>query len=428
MRRFGLTASVLLLVASASLLTAGSAQAATTPGGPIDLGAAAAFGVLGGSAVTNTGPTLVNGDLGVSPGTSITGFTGTPEGTSTGTLHQTDAVADRGQNDLTTAINAGAALTPMTSGLSELDGQTLAPGVYAGGALSLANNGTLTLAGSASSVWVFQAASTLTIGSGTKVLLSGGASACNVFWLVGSSATVGTTAQLQGTILADQSISATTGATISGRLLARSGAVTLDSNTITVPTGCGAPAGQPALSPQISSAAPTSATVGTAYAFTVTATGTPAPTYEVTAGALPAGLTLDTATGTITGMPTAAGSSTFTVTASNGTAPDATATYVIATQPAARPTPTPTPTAPTTPVPTTPAPTPAQTSVAVPAPTVSVTPPTIAPAATTGVAGAGQLAVTGSDNKLPVLGGIGLVCTGAILVFVRHRRTAHARR
>lgn len=416
MHRVGLSASGVLLVAAAALLTAGSAQAATTAVGPIDLGAAAAFGVLGGSAVTNTGPTLLNGDLGVSPGTSITGFTGTPNGTYTGSLHQTDAVADQGQNDLATAINAAAALTPTTSGLSELDGLTLTPGVYAGGALSLANNGTLTLAGSASSVWVFQAASTVTIGSGTNVLVSGGASACNVFWLVGSSATVGTTAHFQGTILADQSISATTGATISGRLLARSAAVTLDSNTITVPTGCGAPA----VSPHITSAAPTSATVGTSYAFTVTATGTPAPTYAVTAGALPAGLTLDAGTGTITGMPTAAGSSTFTVTASNGTAPDSAATYVIATQPAT-PASTPSPTPGTLPAPGT-VPTPG--TVALPAPTDSEASATTA--SSTGEAQEGtpapRLAATGSDNAMPILGGIALFCIGAILVFVGHRR------
>ncbi|RNE58557.1 ice-binding family protein [Cryobacterium tepidiphilum] len=413
-QRVGWAASGILLAAVASFLSAGSAQGATASAGPIDLGAAGSFGVLAGSAVTNTGPTRVIGDVGVSAGTSITGFTGAPNGAYTGTLHQTDTVAGRGQNDLTTAYNSAAGLTPTTSGLSELDGLSLTPGVYSGGALSLADNGTLTLAGSASSVWVFQAASTLTIGSGTDVILTGGASACNVFWQVGSSATLGTTAHFEGTVLADQSISATTGATIAGRLLARTAAVTLDTNTITVPSGCGAPAGPTTSSPLITSAAPPAATVGTAYAFTVTATGTPAPVFAVTAGRLPAGLSLDAATGAITGTPTAAGTATLTITAGNGVTPDATATYTIATGAAARPTPTPTP----TPTSSVTLPSTAQPETAAPIAPVSTT---TADATQEDSSGASELAATGSNSAVPGLAGMGLFCAGIILVMVRRR-------
>jgi len=316
------------------------ASADTVLDGPIDLGTAATYGVLGASTVTNTGPTLVNGDLGLSPGTSITGFGGLPEGVVNGTVHATDAAAAQAQSDTTTAYNVAASLTPTSTGIGELNGLSLTPGVYTGGALGLSDNGALTLAGAADSVWVFQAASTLTIGSATRITITGGASACNVFWQVGTSATIGTAAEFQGTVLADQSITATTSATIVGRLLARTAAVTLDTNTITAPTGC---------APTITSSAPADATFGTPYSHTVTATGTPAPVYAVTSGSLPAGLTLNPTSGTISGTPLTAGPSSFEITASNGTLPNASVTYTLTTQPAAvvppGPSDTPTPTA-----------------------------------------------------------------------------------
>ena len=318
----------LLLVAGMSLMYSGPAHAATTIDGPINLGGATTFGVLGASAVTNTGPSVINGDVGVSPGTSITGFP--VPGSFTGTLHQTDAVAGQAQSDLTTAFNVAAGLTPTSSGLGDLSGLSLTPGVYSGGELSLSGN--LTLAGSATSVWVFQAASTLITASASTITLTGGATSCNVFWQVGSSATLGSSSDFVGTIMANQSITATTGANIAGRLLASNAAVTLDDNTITVPTGCD-PAGSVITSdsPAITSGTPTPATVGTPYSFTVTASGIPAPTVAVTVGSLPAGLSLNGTTGLISGTPTAAGTSTFTITASNEVPPSVSAIYTLAT-------------------------------------------------------------------------------------------------
>ena len=305
------------------LVPAGAATADTTINGPVNLGTATPYGVLGASAVSNTGPSFVTGDLGLSPQTSVTGF---PPGTLVGAQHVADAVADQAQIDLTTAYTVAASLTPSTSGLGDLVDLSLTPGVYSGQELSL--SGDLTLAGSASSIWIFQAASTLITGSGSNIILTGGANACNVFWQVGSSATLGTSSTFVGTILANQSITATTLATVSSRLLADNGAVTLDSNVITAPTGC-APAGTVSTSPTLTSAAPTTTgVVGTPYAFTVTSAGTPTATYTVT-GSLPVGLTLNTATGAITGTPTTPGTYTFTIVASNGTNPSASATYTI---------------------------------------------------------------------------------------------------
>jgi len=394
------------LAAAMAVMTTSAASAATVIDGPVDLGTASTYGVLGASAVTNTGPSLVNGDLGVSPGTSITGFGAAPNGVVNGTVHQTDAAAAQAQRDTTTAYGVAASLTPTRTGITELNGLSLTPGVYSGGALSLADTGALTLAGSADSVWVFQAASTLTIGSGTRITITGGASSCNVFWQVGSSATIGTGAQFQGTVLAQQSVTATTGATVVGRLLARTGAVTLDTNTITASTGCPTP-GTPSqtTAPTITSGTPAPATAGSPYTTTVTATGSPTPTY--TATGLPAGLTINGTTGVISGTPTAPGDSTVTITASNGTAPDDTQTVVLTVRPsvAATPSPTATPSVPTTP-----------SAVAAP----------VSSGGTGGDTPTGELAFTGSDPTVPLGIAGALLAAGSALTVVarRHRRAA----
>lgn len=202
---------------------------------PIVLGSAANFAVLAGSTVTNTGPTMVTGDLGVSPGTQVTGF---GPGTLIGAEHAGDPIAAQGIADLTTAFNeaAGRTLCAVTVA-GDLGGQTLMPGLYKSTSSLEITTADLTLdaQGEPDAVFIFQMASTFTTTSGRQVILAGGAQAKNIFWQVGSSATLGSTTAFQGTIMADQSVTLNTGATLGGRALARIGAVSMDSNTIVRP-------------------------------------------------------------------------------------------------------------------------------------------------------------------------------------------------
>ena len=201
---------------------------------PVPLGSATPFAVLAGSTVTSTGGTTVNGDLGVSPGTTLTGAP-----TVTGTTHLGDPAAAQAQLDLTTAYNDAAGRTVGAITVAgNLGGQTLTPGLYKSTSSLEISSGDLTLdaQGDANAVFIFQMGSTLTTTVGRQVILSGGAQAANIVWQVGSSATLGTTSGFKGNILALTSITVTTGAAVEGRLLARNGAVTLDANTITIPS------------------------------------------------------------------------------------------------------------------------------------------------------------------------------------------------
>jgi uncharacterized repeat protein (TIGR01451 family) len=219
-----------LVVAIAALIGVQSSASAVTA--PVPLGTAANFAVLAGSTVTNTGPTTINGDLGLSPGTSVTGF---PPGRVNGALHVADSVAVQAKADLTAAYN-NAAARPVTATVPvELGGTTLTPGVYHSAAGTFGITGTLTLdaQGDPNAVFIFQAASTLITAASSNVTLINGAQASNVFWVVGSSATLGTNSTLRGTVMALASITVTTGTSIDGRALARNGAVTLDTNTVT---------------------------------------------------------------------------------------------------------------------------------------------------------------------------------------------------
>ncbi len=227
-----------LLVFSASTHTA---LAASSP----PLGSAATFAVLGAQTVTNTGPTVLTGDLGVSPGTSCTGFpapcTGGP-GIVHGTIHAGDAVAATAQADAHTAYAdaAGQACNVNLTG-QDLGGLTLTPGVYCFDSSAFLTAGNLTLTLSGNGVFIFQIGSTLITASNAQVVLINGAMAANVFWQVGSSATLGTGTSFIGSILAEISITATTGASSTCGLYALTGAVTLDTNTIGVCPGSNCP-------------------------------------------------------------------------------------------------------------------------------------------------------------------------------------------
>lgn len=227
---------------AAVVFAASAAHAQVAP----SLGIAESAAVLGGSTVTNTGPSVITGNLGVSPGSAVTGF---PPGTVIGgTIHAADALALSAQTAVTTAYNhlAGQPCTADLTG-QDLGGLTLTPGVYCFSS-SAGLTGTLTLnaQGNGNAVFIFKIGSTLTTASSSVVALINGASPCNVFWQVGSSATLGTATTFSGNILALTSISLTTAARIVGRALARNGAVTLDTNT--VDTSACAPVPVPTLS------------------------------------------------------------------------------------------------------------------------------------------------------------------------------------
>jgi hypothetical protein len=264
-RRFAVLTGMLAVLGAAGIPAASAAQA------PVGLGTAAPFAVLAGTTVTNTGPSVINGDLGVSPGSAVTGF---PPGTVHGTQHVADAVALQAQKDLVTAYNDAAGRTPVHIVSADLGGQTLAPGVYkATSAMSLTGTLTLDAHGVPGAVWIFQAGSTLITGSSSRVSLTNGASPCNVFWQVGSSATIATGNQFAGTVMALTSIAVQTGATVQGRVLARNGAVTLDNNVITA-SACTSPSPSPTPTTTSSSPAPTPTATSSSPAPTPTATST----------------------------------------------------------------------------------------------------------------------------------------------------------
>ncbi len=238
----------MVLVGTAFAPPAGAAQT-------VQLGTATPFAVLAATAVTDVPTSSITGDVGLSPA-SGTNYAGLTQSEVTGTIYSTDGTGPAGtandpalltdaQNDLTTAYVAAAGQTPtatFTTGDNQLGGQTLVPGVYAFGHAATANiSGTpLTLngEGDTNAVFVFQASSDLVTAANSVVQLENGAQACNVFWQVGSSATLASASTFVGTIMALTSATLDTGATVDGRVLVRNGAVTLDANTITTPSTC----------------------------------------------------------------------------------------------------------------------------------------------------------------------------------------------
>jgi hypothetical protein len=210
---------------------------------PVYLGSAAHFAIIAGSTITatTTAGTIITGesgattDIGVYPGSAVLGF---PPATVTGNIHSANPTSLLALADLTIAYNDAAARSvDAISVAGNLGGMTYGPGLYKStGSLEI-SSGDLTLdgQGNANAVWIFQMASTFLVTSGRQVILSGGAQAKNVFWQVGTSATLGSTCVVQGTIMADQAITLVTGAVLNGRALARIAAVSLDSNIITMP-------------------------------------------------------------------------------------------------------------------------------------------------------------------------------------------------
>lgn len=277
--RIRITIPVLAITLAATVLLGGGASAAPSP---VDLGTAEGFAVLGGQTVTNTGPSVITGDLGVSPGTAVTGF---PPGVVSppGAVHAADAVALQAQSDLTIAYNTAAGL-PCVADLTGLDlgGLTLTAGVYCFSS-SAQLTGTLTLDGQGDpeANFVFKTGSTLVTASGSTVVLINQAQPCRVFHQIGSSATLGTNSNFVGTIMALTSVTATTGSSVQGRLLARNGAVTLDTNSVT----------RPACIPVV--------TTTTAPATTTTTEAAPASTTSTTLGT-PATVTTRTTMATVT--------------------------------------------------------------------------------------------------------------------------------
>jgi hypothetical protein len=244
-------AALIVPVAIMGALVAIQSTAGAAPG-PVDLGTASNFGVLAGTTVTNTGFSVItDGDLGVSPGSAVTGFP--PGSLVDGSMEVANPQAAIAQNDLTTAYNEAAGQTPTAPSVTFIGaGQTLTAGVY-NATSSLEVGGTLILDGQGdpNAVFIFQAGSTLTTDVGTNIVLANGANACNVYWQVGSSATLFTSTTFEGSIMALTSISVQHRGVIVGRMLARNGAVTLDDDTILVPPSCG-----PSPSPSPTSASP----------------------------------------------------------------------------------------------------------------------------------------------------------------------------
>ena len=304
--RGGAALAVSFVALAAGLWASPIAGAATTT---VNLATASSYAVLAGSTITNTGASVISGDIGLSPGTAIVGF---PPGVQNGgTTQVADAQAGVAQSDLTAAYVDTASRTPFSTVSSDLGGSTLVPGVYqSSSGLSLTGVLTLNGGGDSNAVFIFQAGSTLITSTGSQVVLENGAQACNVFWQVGSSATLGTTSQFSGSIMALTSVTLNTGASVTGRVLARNGAVTLDGNNIAAPV-CAAAV-----------ATTTTAAAVTTTSLTPTTTTTVIPTTTTTA--IPATTTTTAPAATVTTITVPAAGPTTTTT----TAPTTTTTVI----------------------------------------------------------------------------------------------------
>ncbi len=308
--RSGGVLAIAFTALAAGLWASPMAGAATTT---VNLATASSYAVLAGSTIVNTGASVISGDIGLSPGTAVVGF---PPGVqSSGTTQVADAQAGVAQSDLTAAYVDAASRTPFSTVSSDLGGSTLVPGVYqSSSGLSLTGTLTLNGGGDPNAVLIFQAGSTLIAATGSQVVLENGAQACNVFWQVGSSATLGTTSQFSGSIMALTSITLNTGASVTGRVLARNGAVTLDGNNIAVPA-CSAAV-----------ATTTTSTTSTTTTTTVPATTTTVAPTTTTTRRAPTTTTTRRAPATTTTTAATTPASTVTTTTVTAAAPTTTTT------------------------------------------------------------------------------------------------------
>lgn len=241
---------------------------------PVGLGTAGSFAVLAGQSVSNTGPSVVMGDIGVAPGTAVSGIP--PLVQTAGALHVADAVAIQAQADLTTAYNSAAGRSTVTDVTGQdLGGRTFPSGVVAHtSGMQLTGTVILDAQGDPNAVFVFKAGSTLVTAPNSTVALINGASPCNVYWQVGSSTTLDTNTTFVGTVMSLTSATLATGASVQGRVLARNGSVTLDTNVINRPTCAAAASPSPA----------PSTTTPTATASPSTTPVSPAPSASAGSG------------------------------------------------------------------------------------------------------------------------------------------------
>jgi hypothetical protein len=324
-------AALVGLAGAASIVLAGSsAGAAIVP--TVPLATAGSYAVLGGSKVTNTGGSVLDGSLGLWPGTSITGF---PPGIvlPPGTIDTTNAVAQQAQSDLTVGYNSAAGRSIDGTTTADLANLTLQAGVYAGpskGALLLSGPLVLDGAGNASSVFIFQTDSTLTTATASTVTLIGGALECNVFWQIGSSATLGTSSVFRGNLLALTAITVNNGVTVHGRALARNAAVTLDNDVFVKPTCAAAP-------PATTTSTPGATTTTADGGGTTTTTGAVGATTSTTSAAATTTTTSPAATTTTTEAVRAASVTTTTLLIAEATTTTAPADVSVTASAAAAP-------------------------------------------------------------------------------------------
>lgn len=292
---------------TAGMCVAGAPAASAAGATPVDLQTSAAFGVLAATTVVNNGPSVITGELGVSPGTTIIGF---PPGTVSGSLHAGDSAAAQAHADAVSAFTDAAGQGPAAPVADDLAGLTLTPGIYAAtGALGNSATVTLDAEGDPSAVFIVQVPGNFVTSSGSAVTLAGRASACNVYWQVSGTAALGTTSALSGTVMANLNVVAQTGATFTGRLMSMTSVVVLDSNQVILPAGCTAPTA-------------TALTPATGIAGTqITITGTEFNDAIVTVGGQPCTNLVITGTTTITcDVPAGTGSAEVVVKATGGQA------------------------------------------------------------------------------------------------------------